>query len=152
MCGYRKITSFNHQIAATIIILAIGGNSEITCGKPLQLYLIIFVVRVGLSLPLSIYQHLFTPRSRRRNARRRAGARRNGYRRNATTANATTATATTTENAELPAVAADTTTTISNNDDNQHQETVNNQEEHQNQEEQQNQEQSASLISGWTDR
>lgn len=148
MCRYRKITSFNHQIAVTIIILAIGGNSEITCGKPLQLYLIIFVVRVGLSLPLSIYQHLFTPRSRRRNARRRAGARRNGYRRNATTANATTATATatTTENAELPAVAADTTTTVSNNDDNQHQETVNNQEE------QQNQGQSASLISGWTDR
>ncbi|KAG2203331.1 hypothetical protein INT46_006094 [Mucor plumbeus] len=135
------------QIAATITILAIGGNSGITCGKPLQLYLIIFVVRVGLSLPLSIYQHLFTPRSRRRNTRRRGGrARRNGYRRNATTTDITTATATTTENAGLSAGTTDTLTIASNDNNNQHQETINNQEEHQ------DQEQSASLISGWTDR
>ncbi|KAI8060658.1 uncharacterized protein B0P05DRAFT_557740 [Gilbertella persicaria] len=50
------------QIAATITVLVIGAGQALTCDKPFQLYLIIFVVRVGLSLPLSIYQLLFTSR------------------------------------------------------------------------------------------
>ncbi|CAO3701580.1 unnamed protein product [Rhizopus stolonifer] len=54
------------QIAATVIVLAIGNSNKIetpSCGEPLELYLIIYVVRVGLTFPLIIYQHLSrTPR------------------------------------------------------------------------------------------
>ncbi|KAG1146866.1 hypothetical protein G6F37_004482 [Rhizopus arrhizus] len=49
------------QIIATIIVLAIGNSNKIEtprCAEPLELYLIIYVIRVGLSLPLIIYQHL----------------------------------------------------------------------------------------------
>ncbi|GAA5795571.1 hypothetical protein HPULCUR_000932 [Helicostylum pulchrum] len=53
------------QITTTIVILVIGSRQSLACERPFQLYLIIFVVRVGLSLPLSIYQHLFMPRRRR---------------------------------------------------------------------------------------
>lgn len=54
------------KIVTTIVILVIGGRQSLSCERPFQLYLIIFVVRVSLSLPLSIYQHLFMPRRRRR--------------------------------------------------------------------------------------
>ncbi|KAI7896267.1 uncharacterized protein EV154DRAFT_492833 [Mucor mucedo] len=50
------------QIAVTIVVLVLGNRQQLSCEKPLQLYLTIFVVRVGLSLPLSVYQHLFIPR------------------------------------------------------------------------------------------
>ncbi|KAI8337856.1 hypothetical protein BD560DRAFT_413009 [Blakeslea trispora] len=53
------------QIATTATVLAIGSKRELSCDKPFQLYLIILVVRVGVSLPLSVYQLLFTPRGRR---------------------------------------------------------------------------------------
>ncbi|CAO3636506.1 unnamed protein product [Mucor hiemalis] len=49
-----------------------GGRENISCDKPLQLYLIVFVVRVGLSLPLTIYQHLFLVNRRGRRGRRGA--------------------------------------------------------------------------------
>ncbi|KAI8094715.1 hypothetical protein BDF21DRAFT_409320 [Thamnidium elegans] len=54
------------QISTTVVILVIGSRQDLSCERPFQLYLIIFVVRVSLSLPLSIYQHLFMPRRRRR--------------------------------------------------------------------------------------
>ncbi|GAN04180.1 hypothetical protein MAM1_0057d03640 [Mucor ambiguus] len=134
------------QIAATIAILAIGSSSGISCGKPLQLYLIIFVVRVGLSLPLSIYQHLFTPRGRRRNSRRgrpgnarRRRARQTGNRHGASTAHATT------ENNVTVA------TNTSPQDDNHAPQQVGNS-QHQQEDDSQNRERPASLISGWTDR
>ncbi|KAI8093324.1 uncharacterized protein BX664DRAFT_329445 [Halteromyces radiatus] len=53
------------QIIITIIMLAIGSNQ--TCDKPLNIYLIVFVIRLGLSLPLLLYQHL-RPSGRNRNA------------------------------------------------------------------------------------
>lgn len=63
------------QITATAIILGVGARQQLACNKPLQMYLIIFIIRVGLSLPFAIYQHLTTvPRdnnSTRRRARRR---------------------------------------------------------------------------------
>ncbi|KAL7323582.1 hypothetical protein PS15p_210212 [Mucor circinelloides] len=134
------------QIAATITILVIGSNSGISCGKPLQLYLIIFVVRVGLSLPLSIYQHLFTPRSQRRNNRRtrRRGSRRRRRRHNESRQDTSTVPATT--------EATDSSTTDMNpqNDNHSQQEIGNNQ--HGEDGEYHNQGRPASLISGWTDR
>lgn len=48
-----------------------GGRENLSCDKPLQLYLIVFVVRVGLSLPLTIYQHLFVTSRRVRGRRAR---------------------------------------------------------------------------------
>lgn len=53
-------------------MLVMGGRENISCDKPLQLYLIVFVVRVGLSLPLTIYQHLFLVNRRGRRGRRGA--------------------------------------------------------------------------------
>ncbi|KAI8875844.1 hypothetical protein K501DRAFT_279981 [Backusella circina FSU 941] len=50
------------QIIATIISLCLGKNES--CGKPLQSYLIVYVIRVALSFPLLIYQHLFKRRPR----------------------------------------------------------------------------------------
>ncbi|CEP15753.1 hypothetical protein [Parasitella parasitica] len=132
------------QIAATITILAVGSNNGITCDKPLQLYLIIFVVRIGLSLPLSIYQHLFTPTSQRRNPRRRRrrrrgqgpspGGRRNDYRQNAMI----------TQNGESSPAINNTVTNVQRN--NSQQESTSSEGEHQ------DQDQPASLISGWSDR
>lgn len=49
----------------------LGGRENLSCDKPLQLYLIVFVVRVGLSLPLTIYQHLFVTNRRGRGRRAR---------------------------------------------------------------------------------
>lgn len=59
------------QIIVTAIILGIGGRQHLSCNKPLQMYLIIFVIRVGVSLPFAIYQHLTTPRRRPRRRRQR---------------------------------------------------------------------------------
>ncbi|OBZ88888.1 hypothetical protein A0J61_03067 [Choanephora cucurbitarum] len=53
------------QIVTTVTVLSIGSKRNLSCDKPFELYLIILVVRVGLSLPLSVYQLLFTPRGRR---------------------------------------------------------------------------------------
>ncbi|KAI9308350.1 hypothetical protein BJ944DRAFT_260418 [Cunninghamella echinulata] len=44
------------QIIITIVMLIIGRND--TCDKPLHVFLIIFVIRSGCSLPLMLYQHL----------------------------------------------------------------------------------------------
>ncbi|KAI8642689.1 hypothetical protein BD408DRAFT_416064 [Parasitella parasitica] len=136
------------QVAATITILAIGSSSGIACDKPLQLYLIIFVVRVGLSLPLSIYQHLFTPRSQRRSPRNRrrrgegarARARRNGYRQN------TAAEAISAQNNGSSNTVNSTATDAQSNSNSQQQESAYSEGEHQ------DQDQPASLISGWSDR
>ncbi|KAK4513919.1 uncharacterized protein ATC70_005926 [Mucor velutinosus] len=134
------------QIAVTIAILAIGSSSGMSCSKPLQLYLIIFVVRVGLSLPLSIYQHLFTPRGRRRNSRRgrREDARRRRRRQTENRHDAPTMPATTETNNTLAA-------NLNSQDDNHLQQDVGNN-QHEEEEGNQNQERPASLISGWTDR
>lgn len=50
------------QIIVTSIILGIGGSLQISCDKPLQQYLIVFVIRVGVSIPFTVYQHLSIPR------------------------------------------------------------------------------------------
>ncbi|CAO3656368.1 unnamed protein product [Mucor fragilis] len=136
------------QIAATIAILAIGSNGDISCSKPLQLYLIIFVVRVGLSLPLSIYQHLFTPRGRRRNGRRarRADARRRRARQTENRDNASTTAPVTAETNDVSA------TNASSPNDNHSQQQVDSNQHEEEQDGNQNQERPASLISGWTDR
>ncbi|EPB89412.1 hypothetical protein HMPREF1544_03781 [Mucor circinelloides 1006PhL] len=133
-------------IAATITILVIGSNSGISCGKPLQLYLIIFVARVGLSLPLSIYQHLFTPRNQRRNNRRvrRRGSRRRRRRHNESRQDTSTVPATT------EATGSSATDISPQNDNHSQQEIGNNQ--HAEDEAHHNQGRPASLISGWTDR
>ncbi|KAG0740975.1 hypothetical protein G6F57_011090 [Rhizopus arrhizus] len=50
------------QVSATITVLIIGHSNKIQppphCEEPLEIYLIIYVIRVGLSFPLIIYQHL----------------------------------------------------------------------------------------------
>ncbi|KAL9551084.1 hypothetical protein MBANPS3_004438 [Mucor bainieri] len=137
------------QIAATIAILAIGSNSGISCSKPLQLYLIIFVVRVGLSLPLSIYQHLFTPRGRRRNSRRgrRGNARRRRRRQTENRHDTSTAPVATPESNDALA----TNTSPPDGTHSQH-EIGGNNHQHDEEEGNQHQERPASLISGWTDR
>ncbi|KAF1802041.1 hypothetical protein FB192DRAFT_1325716 [Mucor lusitanicus] len=135
------------QIAATIAILALGSSSGISCSKPLQLYLIIFVVRVGLSLPLSIYQHLFTPRGQRRNSRR-GNARRRRQRRRRQQADNRQDTSPTPATAETSETVLATDTTPHSQQDvgnNQH-------DEEDGEGQHQNQNRPASLISGWTDR
>ncbi|ORZ24623.1 hypothetical protein BCR42DRAFT_403321 [Absidia repens] len=44
------------QVVITIAILIIGKNE--VCDKPLDAYLIVFLIRLGFSLPLMLYQYL----------------------------------------------------------------------------------------------
>ncbi|KAI8074578.1 hypothetical protein BC940DRAFT_46317 [Gongronella butleri] len=44
------------QIIVTVAILIIGRYE--VCDKPLDVYLMVFVARLGLSLPIMVYQHL----------------------------------------------------------------------------------------------
>ncbi|KAI8885962.1 hypothetical protein K501DRAFT_283998 [Backusella circina FSU 941] len=52
------------QVIASVISLVIGKNES--CEKPLQMYLIIHVARVALTVPFLIYHYLFKGRRRRR--------------------------------------------------------------------------------------
>ncbi|RUS28951.1 hypothetical protein BC938DRAFT_481243 [Jimgerdemannia flammicorona] len=53
------------QIIITAIVLSLSAGQ--TCDKPLELFLILYVIRVVLACPLVIYQHLHPTRIRRRN-------------------------------------------------------------------------------------
>ncbi|ORZ19884.1 hypothetical protein BCR42DRAFT_410721 [Absidia repens] len=44
------------QIVITIVMLIVGKNEQ--CDRPLDIYLIVFLIRLSFSLPLLVYQHL----------------------------------------------------------------------------------------------
>ncbi|KAI8338437.1 hypothetical protein BC941DRAFT_422916 [Chlamydoabsidia padenii] len=45
------------EIVITIIMLVLGREEQ--CDKPLDTYLIVFVIRLGFSMPLTLYKHLW---------------------------------------------------------------------------------------------
>lgn len=63
-----SITSVIVQFIATVVVLIISRSQY--CDKPLQVILIVYILRLILSTPLSIYQHL-NPHYRRRPPPRR---------------------------------------------------------------------------------
>jgi len=45
------------QIAAGAAVLAVSGNAP--CDVPLQLFVIVYMVRLGLTLPVTVYERLY---------------------------------------------------------------------------------------------
>lgn len=54
------------QIITFIVILSLSSHSKETCSQPLQLYLILSTIRIGVNFPLSLYINLVPPRPSRR--------------------------------------------------------------------------------------
>jgi heme/copper-type cytochrome/quinol oxidase subunit 1 len=133
------------QIIVSAVMLGLGSQRHLSCDKPLQMYLIIFAVRVGISLPFTIYQHLTTPRRRRQQRTRRQRQRRSNRRETRTDTNSVTA---------APTMVANNEHTTSEHTHNEHTTDEHHHEAntHNNTTTPEAEQQPATLVTGWANR